>query len=175
MLPKKPSEGYLLDAAVYDVSVEPGQTAEVSVKEEPGRGGLSIEKWDSGLNRKQAQGDASLQGAVLEIVNDNDFSVVAKDGKTRVPKGGVVQEITTDAAGTAKTGTNDLVFGRYLIREKGAPEGYQNKGILQQHIEVRENGVTAAAPPVKNDVITQITEKLREVLTHDENHAGGSV
>lgn len=50
-------------------------TADTAIKNEVIRGGVEIEKWDNELNRKEAQGGATLEGAVFEISSLNDHPV----------------------------------------------------------------------------------------------------
>lgn len=126
------------------------------VKEPPIRGGVSVEKWDSELNRKAVpQGDATLAGAVFEIYNRNSKSVQVS-GKACAP-GTVVHTMTTDATGTAATANDLLPYGDYEVIEKTAPMGYLNAGVIKQTFKIKDNGVVVnlktSATTIKNDVI----------------------
>ena len=98
-----------------------------------------MKNWDAQLNKKgAAQGDATLAGAVLEIVNKSDSSVVV-GGKTYGP-GQVVHTLTTDESGAASTANDLLPYGEYEIVEKTAPTGYLNTGTVRRSFEIRTNG-----------------------------------
>ena len=159
----KAPEGYLINNELFirqitaSGSMESVETYnEPIVKESVIRGGVSVEKWDAQLNKKgAAQGDATLAGAVLEIVNKSDSSVVV-GGKTYGP-GQVVHTLTTDESGAASTANDLLPYGEYEIVEKTAPTGYLNTGTVRRSFEIRTNGavvnLTTADTAIKNDVI----------------------
>lgn len=97
-------------------------------------GGIKIQKLDGDKKENESSGDASLAGAVFEIINANDFTVHTADNKnTAIQPGGVVCEITTDENGVAQT---PMVFvegrfrnllmaaAKYEIREKTPSTGY---------------------------------------------------
>ncbi len=131
----------------YNVPIVPDQII---------RGGVSIEKWDAELNRKSnSQGDASLVGAVFEIYNRNNSSVVVS-GKTYAPNA-VVHIMTTDATGTAATANNLLPYGSYEVVEKTPPTGYLGTGVIRQSFEIRQNGVIVSLKTsdkvIKNNII----------------------
>lgn len=159
----KAPEGYLINSELFirqitaSGSMESVETYnEPIVKENVIRSGVSVEKWDAQLNKKgAAQGDATLAGAVLEIVNKSDSSVVV-GGKTYGP-GAVVHTMTTDVNGAASTANNLLPYGEYEIVEKTAPTGYLNTGTVRRSFEIRTNGVVVnlitADTAIKNDVI----------------------
>ncbi|MEG1754496.1 MAG: hypothetical protein RR234_11340, partial [Christensenella sp.] len=73
----KPPVGYLNNDELFIRRITPNGTIEAvstynapNVKEAVIRGGVSIEKWDAELNRKNdVQGDGTLAGAVFEIYN----------------------------------------------------------------------------------------------------------
>ena len=159
----KAPEGYLINSELFirqitaSGSMESVETYnEPIVKENVIRGGVSVEKWDAQLNRKgAAQGDATLAGAVLEIINRTGKDVVV-GGKTYGP-GQVVHTLTTDESGAASTANNLLPYGEYEIKEKTAPTGYLNTGAVSRSFEIRTNGavvnLTTADTAIKNDVI----------------------
>ena len=83
-------------------------------------GSVSIEKYDA-VTGQTAQGEATLAGAKFQVINRSANSVKV-DGKIYAP-GDVICELTTDAKGTAKTGSIFPV-GTYEIKEVTAPTGY---------------------------------------------------
>ena len=63
-----------------------------------------------------------LSGAVFTIAAAED--IVTPDGTTRVKKGTLVDTITTDAKGSAKS--KQLYLGKYEVKEITAPTGFPN-------------------------------------------------
>ena len=158
----KAPEGYLLNDELFirqitaSGSMESVETYnEPIVKESVIRGGVSVEKWDIKLDRNDPQGDTNLQGAVLEIINRSENSVVVSD--VEYAPGEAVHTLTTDANGAASTANDLLPYGEYEIVEKTAPTGYLNTGAVRRSFEIRANGVivnlTTTDTAIKNDVI----------------------
>lgn len=158
----KAPAGYLLNNEVFIRQITPAGNMESVetfnepvVKESVIRGGVSVQKWDAELNRKEAQGDASLQGAVFEIINKNDNSVVV-NGQTYAPNA-VVFTLTTDASGAASTANNLLPYGNWELSEKSSPSGYLNTGTIRRSFKITQNGamvsLNTADSAIKNDVI----------------------
>ncbi len=83
-------------------------------------GSVSIEKYDA-VTGLTAQGEATLAGAKFQVINRSANSV--KVGEKIYAPGDVICELTTDAKGTAKTGSIFPV-GTYEIKEVAAPTGY---------------------------------------------------
>ena len=97
-------------------------------------GSVSIEKYDS-VTGQSAQGEATLAGAVYEVINSSTNSVVV-NGKIYAP-GEVIFKLTTDTKGFAKTG-NIFPVGRYTIRESAASTGYLLNTEWQKTFSVTE-------------------------------------
>ena len=83
-------------------------------------GSVAIDKFDA-VTGQTPQGEASLAGAVYEVVNSS-ANPVKVEGKIYAP-GDVICELTTDAKGHAQTG-NIFPVGTYTIRESSASPGY---------------------------------------------------
>lgn len=158
----KAPAGYLINNEVFVRQItSDGYAESVNTYNEPEipetviRGGVRIEKWDNDLNRKEAQGTATLQGAQIQIISDNSNPVVV-EGKT-YNKGDVIMTLTTGADGSAATGADVLPYGNYIAKESKAPAGYNNSGVVQRLFQIREQGVVVnlntSATAVKNDVI----------------------
>ncbi|MBQ9041400.1 MAG: VaFE repeat-containing surface-anchored protein [Eggerthellaceae bacterium] len=108
------------------------------IQEQPQRGNIELVKRDPETADGSAQGDATLAGAVFDIVNESANPVVSPQTGAEVANGGVVCQIVTDAEGFASTTRADLNgwsipdgwdgkaldFGTYTVRESRAPEGY---------------------------------------------------
>ena len=122
---KTPPAGYAPDSGEQVVQVRSeAQTVACGspFRDQVLRGGASVGKTDSETGRAQAQGSATLQGAVFEVVSDNDQPVIVSG--QAYAKGDVVARITTDAAGCGSTAADALPYGSYKVRETVAPQGY---------------------------------------------------
>ena len=98
---------------------------DATYEEIPEFGGLSIRKYDS-QSGSTAQGNATLEGAVYNIVNNNEVEVsLSTNPDIGYAKGEVVMQITTNASGIASTGNEILQSGNYIVYEVSAPTGYQ--------------------------------------------------
>lgn len=158
----KAPAGYLINDEVFVRQItSDGYAESVNTYNEPEipeaviRGGVRIEKWDNDLNRKEAQGTATLQGAQIQIISDNSNPVVV-EGKT-YNKGDVIMTLTTGADGSAATGSEVLPYGNYIAKESKSPAGYNNSGVIQRSFQIREQGaivnLNTSATAIKNDVI----------------------
>ncbi|HBU13115.1 MAG TPA: hypothetical protein DEB31_10490, partial [Clostridiales bacterium] len=154
--------GYLIDNTLFIRQItSEGNTEEVYtynapiVPETVIRGGVSVTKFDSELNTATPQGDATLAGAVFEIVNRSEEAVLV-GGASYVP-GAVVHTMTTDAAGVATTVSDLLPYGRYEVIEKTPPGGYRETGKTSQIFNISANGtivnLNTTATAIKNDPI----------------------
>ena len=135
------------------VSLRTGSTV---IKNDIIRGGVYIEKWDNEIDRREAQGNATLEGAVFEIVNRSIDSVLVKG--VLYANGEVVFTLKTDSEGTAQTSNDLLPYGTYEIREVSPPlRGYLATGVLSRIFEIREHGVivemNTTDTAIKNDPI----------------------
>ena len=140
----KAPEGYTLENKVIDASntpapnvkdgavlfniVDDNSTARVvggnayTVVEGVIRGGLEVQKKDAATNE-------NVGVAVFEIINKNNFDVVARDADGNVlgtAEAGQALNyaITTDASGHWKSSDNFLPVGDYELVEVSAPAGY---------------------------------------------------
>ncbi|MCL2426335.1 MAG: VaFE repeat-containing surface-anchored protein [Oscillospiraceae bacterium] len=131
-------------------------TSDTTIKNDPIRGGVEIEKWDVEHNQSgQVQGDATLSGAVFEIWNRSPRSVVV-NGVKYAPNT-IVHTMTTDSSGLASTTNNLLPFGNYEIIEQSPPTGYLNTGIIRQSFQIRQHGIIVSLKTsdtaIKNNII----------------------
>lgn len=104
----KPSTGYKLDTTKYYFELTNGNLEPtIQVKEQVIKGRIKIEKLDSETNSCKAQGQATLKGAIYEILD---------------LKGNVVDTLTIgdDCTATSKY----LPYSQYKIREKSQSKGY---------------------------------------------------
>ena len=59
--------------------------ADTAIKNEVIRGGVAVEKWDSELDQRVPQGDAGLEGAQIQIISQNPYTVLV--GEKEYKKG----------------------------------------------------------------------------------------
>lgn len=109
-----------------------------TVKEQPNNGGFKLIKVDNDTKEGTAQGNASLNGGLFEVINKNTYSVKGDNGAAVAPEGRVTT--ATLVNGIFNTDGTKLNFGRYLIRELEAPEGYLVEGTPEATVEITENG-----------------------------------
>ena len=103
------------------------------------RGGVKISKIDADLDKAYAQGDATLEGAEFTIYNKSALSVMISEKE--IAKEAIVKVIKTDKDGNASTGTHDLPYGTYVIKETKPSKGYLLNAEWNKTFQVREDGV----------------------------------
>lgn len=184
--------GYVLDSTPVSFDVtEENATQEGTIKlvkvEKPNmaqKGTISVEKTGEvffGVNVSGEEGKdviyqpvykvKGLTGATYEITADED--VVTPDGTLRYQKGDVVDTITTDEEGTAKS--KELYLGKYTVTETKAPEGMViNKDGLQVELTYagQEVAVTETATSFYNER-QKVKISLEKVLEQDETFGIG--
>ena len=140
----------MLKTFTEEISVtinQDGQMLEYEAENEVVRGGIDLEKQDSQTG-STPQGNASFAGIEFEIVNRSANPVVV--GGQTYAVGDVVMTITTDESGHASTGSDDLPYGTYEVRESAT-----NESMLLtwtgETVTVRQNGHSVAITAV-NDV-----------------------
>ena len=130
-------------------------TSDTAIKNEVIRGGVAVEKWDSELNKREAQGAASLEGAQIQIISRNEQTVLV--GEKEYKNGEVVATLTTDKDGKASTAADFLPYGDYQLRENVPPTGYTAGGIITRNFQIREDGqivqMNTAGTAIKNEII----------------------
>ena len=184
--------GYVLDSTPVSFDVtEENATQEGTIKlvkvEKPNmaqKGTISVEKTGEvffGVNVSGEEGKdviyqpvykvKGLAGATYEITADED--VVTPDGTLRYHKGDVVDTITTDEDGTAKS--KELYLGKYTVTETQAPEGMViNKDGHQVELTYagQEVAVTETATSFYNER-QKVKISLEKVLEQDETFGIG--
>ena len=143
----KAPDGYLVNDEISVRKITGGGTAEaVNTYNKPKlpesiiRGGVRIEKWDNELAHRNPQGTSMLEGAKIQIISDNNNSVMV-NGKS-YKKGEVVKILTTDKTGAASTAANELPYGDYIAKEQTPPAGYNLSGVIERTFSIRENEKT---------------------------------
>ncbi len=129
---------------------------------------VNINKLDKDTKKNQAQGEASLKGAIYDIFNENDEYITS---------------ISTDELGQGKS-INLPSLGRYYLKEKSASNGYlvddtkyyfnMTKDNLNQNINVYEKvisrsyDITKVYASAKTEIMT--TEPNVEFGIYDKNN-----
>ena len=184
--------GYVLDSTPVSFDVtEENATQEGTIKlvkvEKPNmaqKGTISVEKTGEvffGVNVSGEEGKdviyqpvykvKGLAGATYEITADED--VVTPDGTLRYYKGEVVDTITTDEEGTAKS--KELYLGKYTVTETKAPKGMViNKDGHQVELTYagQDVAVTETATSFYNER-QKVKISLAKVLEQDETFGIG--
>lgn len=166
----KAPKGYLLNEDwTKTIVLHEGNQARIELPNTPVSGGISVDKIDHELETSAAQGDSTLEGAHFEITNNSAHPVVVA-GESFAP-GEVITNVglVTDAHGHATTGSHQLPYGRYSIREASAPEGYLLNSSWKADVTIQEDGmVVPAQAPVDDKVVrggVRVGKLDRETLT----------
>ena len=112
-----------------------------------------------------------LAGAVYEITADED--VITPDGTLRYHKGDVVDTVTTDEDGTAKS--KELYLGKYTIVETKAPTGMvinKEKHSVELTYAGQDVAVTETATSFVNER-QKVKISLEKILEQDETFGIG--
>ncbi len=146
--------GYLLNeswSVTFSVQRD-GSVADLSgtpLADDVERGGALVRKTDAELGA--AQGDATLEGAVISIESACAGPVVV-GGVTYQP-GDVVATISTGGDGAAATPEATLPFGTYVAREQAAPTGYLRNEDWSQTFAIERDGQVVEVGPLAEDVM----------------------
>ena len=103
--------GYVLNDTVYDVTIaEDEQVVEISIENTLIRGNITLTKVDADYP------DNKLTGAEFEVYKDTN-------GNEKLDEGDELLGKLTETE-TGIYGMDDLVYGRYFVKEIKAPEGF---------------------------------------------------
>ena len=112
-----------------------------------------------------------LAGAVYEITADED--VITPDGTLRYHKGDVVDTVTTDEDGTAKS--KELYLGKYNVVETKAPTGMvinKEKHLVELTYAGQDVAVTETATSFVNER-QKVKISIEKILEQDETFGIG--
>lgn len=114
----------------------------------------------------------NLKGAVFEIYAAEDITTL--DGTVRYDQGSLVDTITTDDDGVAKS--KDLYLGKYIVIEKTAPNGYVHNA-AKYDAELTYAGqnvsVTSTDISVYNDR-QKVSVSLKKIMANDKTFGIGN-
>ena len=114
----------------------------------------------------------NLKGAVFEVYAAEDITTL--DGTVRYDQGSLVDTVTTDDDGVAKS--KELYLGKYTVIEKTAPNGYVHNG-TKYEVELTYAGqnvsVTSTAVSVYNDR-QKVSVSLKKIMAEDKTFSIGN-
>lgn len=114
----------------------------------------------------------NLKGAVFEIYAAEDITTL--DGTVRYDQGSLVDTITTDDDGVAKS--KELYLGKYTVIEKTAPNGYVHNA-AKCDAELTYSGqnvsVTSTDISVYNDR-QKVSVSLKKIMANDKTFSIGN-
>ena len=115
---------------------------------------------------------SNLKGAIFEIYAAEDITTL--DGTVRYEQGTLVDTITTDDDGVAKS--KELYLGKYTVIEKTAPNGYVHNG-TKYDVELTYAGqnvsVTSTDISVYNDR-QKVSVSLKKIMANDKTFSIGN-
>lgn len=118
-------------------------------------GGVAIYKRDAETGETGGQGNATVQGALFEIVNRTGRAITVNG--TSYVNGQVAYSGSTDASGLFQTAADLLPYGTYELREVTPPTGYTGDGTTSRTFSIGQDGVvvdlTAPDSSISNKVI----------------------
>ena len=141
------------------------------------RGGVKIQKYDYDTKTNTPQGNATLKGAEIAIINESTNAVYV-DGKSYAP-GKTVMTLTTDESGAAATAADALPKGDYSWKETKAPTGYQLSGVTEGTFTIKKDGVIVDLTSTKKGVQDKVIRggvkiQKRDYETTDNHPMGGA-
>ncbi len=165
VIEKTPPKGYLASGMLKrtfqietDGQVVNYNTKDTAIKNDVIRGDVHVEKWDNeldsyDLDAHKAQGGATLEGAVFQILNRSAHAV--RVGGSWFEPGKVVHTLITDEKGEASTTGRLLPYGSYELVEVTPPEGYLATGVLVRSFQIRVDGevvqLNTSSTAIKNN------------------------
>lgn len=115
---------------------------------------------------------SNLKGAIFEIYAAEDITTL--DGTVRYEQGTLVDTVTTDDDGVAKS--KELYLGKYTVIEKTAPNGYVHNG-TKYEVELTYAGqnvsVTSTDISVYNDR-QKVSVSLKKIMANDKTFGIGN-
>lgn len=159
----KAPEGYIIcdEKFVVDLTKDGGEvvtggneaTEELKALEKPVKGNVKITKLDYDLKENAPQGNATLAGATIAIINRTGGMVKGNDGINYFPDE-TIATLTTNENGEAEY--DGLPYGQYEAVETSAPNGYLLKGNTSVIFNITTNGETVELKGSGNTIEDQV-------------------
>lgn len=114
----------------------------------------------------------NLKGAVFEVYAAEDITTL--DGTVRYDQGSLVDTITTDDDGVAKS--KELYLGKYTVIEKTAPNGYVHNG-TKYDVELTYAGQNVSVTSTDISVYNErqkVSVSLKKVMAEDKTFRIGN-
>ena len=114
----------------------------------------------------------NLKGAIFEIYADEDITTL--DGTVRYDQGSLVDTITTDDYGVAKS--KELYLGKYTVIEKTAPNGYVHNA-TKYDAELTYAGQNVSVTSTDLSVYNErqkVSVSLKKVMAEDKTFSIGN-
>lgn len=157
----KQPEGFVLDKTSYEVKIsEVGQVIEVEIVNEYVHGNIKLTKVDEDYP------DNKLTGATFEVYKDVNGDGKLDDGDELI---GTLTETTTGIYEM-----KELLYGKYLVRETKAPEGFElDKGVYSVFIEKDETTYEVENKAGVSFINTAMKGNLKIVKTSSDGKVEG--
>lgn len=154
-------EGFVLNETSYEVKIsEVGQVIEVEIVNEYVHGNIKLTKVDEDYP------DNKLTGATFEVYKDVNGDGKLDDGDELI---GTLTETTTGIYEM-----KELLYGKYLVRETKAPEGFElDKGVYSVFIEKDENTYEVENKAGVGFINTAMKGNLKIVKTSSDGKVEG--
>ena len=114
----------------------------------------------------------NLKGAVFEIYAAEDITTL--DGTVRYEQGTLVDTVTTDNDGVAKS--KELYLGKYTVIEKTAPNGYVHNG-TKYDVELTYAGQNVSVTSTDLSVYNErqkVSVSLKKIMAEDKTFSIGN-
>ncbi len=154
-------EGFVLDETSYEVKIsEVAQVIEVEIVNEYVHGNIKLTKVDEDYS------DNKLTGATFEVYKDVNGDGKLDDGDELI---GTLSETSTGIYEM-----KELLYGKYLVRETKAPEGFElDKGVYSVFIEKDETTYEVENKAGVGFINTAMKGNLKIVKTSSDGKVEG--
>ena len=154
-------KGFVLDETSYEVKIsEVGQVIEVEIVNEYVHGNIKLTKVDEDYP------DNKLTGATFEVYKDVNGDGKLDDGDELI---GTLSETSTGIYEM-----KELLYGKYLVRETKAPEGFElDKGVYSVFIEKDETTYEVENKADVGFINTAMKGNLKIVKTSSDGKVEG--
>lgn len=154
-------EGFVLDETSYEVKIsEVAQVIEVEIVNEYVHGNIKLTKVDEDYS------DNKLTGATFEVYKDVNGDGKLDDGDELI---GTLNETSTGIYEM-----KELLYGKYLVRETKAPEGFElDKGVYSVFIEKDETTYEVENKAGVGFINTAMKGNLKIVKTSSDGKVEG--